>query len=127
MARGLACRGSEAQTGPVPFAGRDARTYATSRRTPATRAQAAMRGLEDLQAAPLLCAGIIGFRSLRRAEVKPGQRVGLWGFGASAHLALGVLKAWDCKIYVSTRGASHQAMARRLGADWLGDATELPT
>jgi propanol-preferring alcohol dehydrogenase len=82
--------------------------------------------LDDLQAAPLLCAGVIGFRSLRRAEVKPGQRVGLWGFGASAHLAISVLKSWNCKVYVSTRGASHQAMARRLGADWIGDATEMP-
>jgi propanol-preferring alcohol dehydrogenase len=82
--------------------------------------------LDDLQAAPLLCAGVIGFRSLRRAGVQPGQRVGLWGFGASAHLAIRVLQEWGCKVYVSTRGASHQALARKLGADWVGSEREMP-
>lgn len=82
--------------------------------------------LDALHAAPLLCAGIIGYRSLRKAEVKPGQNVGLWGFGASAHLAIAVLKAWDCRVYVSTRGESHQALAKSLGADWVGGATEVP-
>lgn len=76
--------------------------------------------------APLLCAGIIGFRSLRVAEVAPGDRVGLFGFGASAHLAIEVLKAWNCEVYVSTRGASHQKLARERGATWVGDATERP-
>jgi propanol-preferring alcohol dehydrogenase len=76
--------------------------------------------------APLLCAGIIGFRSLRVAEVAPGDRVGLFGFGASAHLAIDVLQSWNCEVYVSTRGASHQQLARELGATWVGDATERP-
>ncbi|HTX42632.1 MAG TPA: zinc-dependent alcohol dehydrogenase family protein [Acidobacteriaceae bacterium] len=76
--------------------------------------------------APLLCAGIIGFRSLRVAEVQPGDRVGLFGFGASAHLAIEVLKSWNCEVYVSTRGASHQELARSLGATWVGGATEQP-
>jgi alcohol dehydrogenase, propanol-preferring len=76
--------------------------------------------------APLLCAGIIGFRSLRVAEVQPGDRVGLFGFGASAHLAIEVLKSWNCEVYVSTRGASHQQLARALGAVWVGDATDRP-
>ncbi|WP_158752079.1 zinc-dependent alcohol dehydrogenase family protein [Acidobacterium sp. S8] len=76
--------------------------------------------------APLLCAGIIGFRSLRVAEVKPGDRVGLFGFGASAHLAIDVLKHWGCEVYVATRGASHQQLARDLGATWVGEATERP-
>ncbi len=76
--------------------------------------------------APLLCAGIIGFRSLRVAEVQPGDRVGLFGFGASAHLAIEVLKFWNCEVYVSTRGASHQELARNRGAAWAGDATERP-
>lgn len=76
--------------------------------------------------APLLCAGIIGFRSLRVAEVAPGDRVGLFGFGASAHLAIDVLKSWNCEVYVSTRGVSHQQLARDLGAVWVGDATERP-
>ena len=76
--------------------------------------------------APLLCAGIIGFRSLRVAEVKRGDKVGLFGFGASAHLAIEVLKHWKCEVYVSTRGACHRQLAQRLGADWVGDATEKP-
>ncbi len=82
------------------------------------------RAATDL--APLLCAGIIGFRSLRVAEVQPGDRVGLFGFGASAHLAIEVLKFWKCEVYVSTRGDSHQQLARSLGATWVGGATERP-
>lgn len=77
-------------------------------------------------AAPLLCAGVIGFRSLRVAGVERGQRVGLYGFGASAHLALQVLHAWDCEVYVATRGESHRALARELGAAWAGEATQPP-
>jgi len=84
------------------------------------------QNLDNLQAAPLLCAGIIGFRSLRVAEVKPGERVGLFGFGASAHLAIAVLKAWNCEVYVSTRGASHRQLAKSLGATWVGTETEKP-
>lgn len=76
--------------------------------------------------APLLCAGIIGFRSLRVAGVERGDRVGLFGFGSSAHLIIEVLKAWDCEVYVATRGASHQKLAKELGAVWVGEATEKP-
>jgi propanol-preferring alcohol dehydrogenase len=82
--------------------------------------------LDDLQAAPLLCAGIIGFRSLRVAGVRPGERVGLFGFGASAHLALPVLLAWNCEVFVSTRGESHRRLARDLGANWVGTERERP-
>ena len=82
--------------------------------------------LNDLQAAPLLCAGIIGFRSLRVAGVEPGDRVGLFGFGASAHLAIAVLRSWNCEVYVSTRGASHREFARSLGATWVGSENEKP-
>ena len=82
--------------------------------------------LDDLQAAPLLCAGIIGFRSLRVADVKHGERVGLFGFGASAHLAIAVLGAWNCEVYVSTRGTSHRKLAATLGATWVGSDTERP-
>src|SRR4051812_14112640 len=82
--------------------------------------------LDDLQAAPLLCAGIIGFRSLRVAEVQHGERVGLFGFGASAHLAMAVLRAWSCEVYVSTRGASHRQLADSLGATWVGSESERP-
>jgi propanol-preferring alcohol dehydrogenase len=82
--------------------------------------------LDDLQAAPLLCAGVIGFRSLRVAGVQSGESVGLFGFGASAHLAISVLHAWGCKVFVSTRGASHREMARSMGASWIGDENEPP-
>jgi len=82
--------------------------------------------LDDLHAAPLLCAGIIGFRSLRIAGVQPGERVGLFGFGSSAHLVTAVLQAWGCPVYVSTRGASHRALATALGATWVGTETEKP-
>jgi propanol-preferring alcohol dehydrogenase len=82
--------------------------------------------IDDLHAAPLLCAGIIGFRSLRVAGVERGEHVGLFGFGASAHLAIAVLRAWNCEVYVSTRGESHRRLARKLGATWLGNETEKP-
>jgi propanol-preferring alcohol dehydrogenase len=82
--------------------------------------------LGDLEAAPLLCAGVIGYRALRRAEVQPGERVALLGFGASAHLALQVLTHWDCETVVLTRGARHRELARELGASWVGHAAEAP-
>jgi alcohol dehydrogenase, propanol-preferring len=82
--------------------------------------------LDDLHAAPLLCAGIIGFRSLRVAGVERGERVGLFGFGASAHLAIAVLQAWKCKVYVSTRGEAHRKLAASLSADWVGTEIERP-
>ena len=82
--------------------------------------------LDDLHAAPLLCAGIIGFRSLRVAGVEAGDRVGLFGFGASAHLAIAVLRSWNCKVYVSTRGTSHRQVAASLGAEWVGGETDKP-
>jgi propanol-preferring alcohol dehydrogenase len=82
--------------------------------------------LDDLHAAPLLCAGIIGFRSLRVAGVEPGDHVGLYGFGAAAHLAIAVLHAWNCKVYVSTRGASHRRLAATLGAAWVGGENDRP-
>jgi propanol-preferring alcohol dehydrogenase len=82
--------------------------------------------LDDLHAAPLLCAGIIGFRSLRVAGVERGERVGLFGFGASAHLAIAVLRSWGCPVYVSTRGEAHRRLAESLGAEWVGSETERP-
>jgi propanol-preferring alcohol dehydrogenase len=82
--------------------------------------------LDDLHAAPLLCAGIIGFRSLRIAGVEQGDRVGLFGFGASAHLTIAVLRSWNCAVYVSTRGESHRRLAESLGAVWVGSEKEKP-
>jgi propanol-preferring alcohol dehydrogenase len=82
--------------------------------------------ISDEQAAPLLCAGIIGYRSLRQADLQPGERLGLFGFGASAHLALQVALHWGCEVYVFTRSAAHREHARQLGATWVGGADEQP-
>lgn len=78
-------------------------------------------GFSAVHAAPLLCAGIIGFRSLRVAEVQRGERVGLFGFGSSAGLVIQVLRAWECETYVVTRGEKHRKRAESLGANWVGD------
>jgi alcohol dehydrogenase, propanol-preferring len=83
-------------------------------------------GLGDEAAAPLLCAGIIGFRAIRRAEVRPGATVGLYGFGGSAHIAIQVLKHWRCRVFVMSRGGRHQELAAALGADWIGPADAPP-
>jgi propanol-preferring alcohol dehydrogenase len=82
--------------------------------------------LNDIHVAPLLCAGIIGFRSLRVAGVEPGERVGLFGFGSSASLTIAVLQHWKCDVYVSTRGESHRKLATSLGANWVGSENEKP-
>ena len=78
----------------------------------------------DRPAAPLLCAGIIGYRSLRKADLQPGERLGLVGFGASAHLAIQVALHWDCEVYVFSRTESHRELARDLGAAWAGSAND---
>jgi len=83
-------------------------------------------GLDDAGAAPLLCAGIIGFRSLRVAGVQPGERVGLFGFGSSASLAIAVLKSWNCEVYVSSRGEGNRTRAVALGAAWVGTEDNKP-
>lgn len=82
--------------------------------------------IDDIHTAPLLCAGIIGFRALRVAGVQPGEYIGLYGFGASAHLALPILKHWGCSVAVATRGANHRKFAEQLGADWVGKETDRP-
>ena len=76
--------------------------------------------MSDIQAAPLLCGGVIGYRALRRAHVEPGDRVGLFGFGASALCAIQVARHWGCKVYVCTRSTDEQQRARELGAVWAG-------
>jgi propanol-preferring alcohol dehydrogenase len=84
------------------------------------------RALDPVHTAPLLCAGIIGYRSLRRANVKPGCRLGLYGFGSSAHVCIQVARHWGCTSYVMTRDPRHQDLARQLGAAWAGGANESP-
>jgi len=80
----------------------------------------------DEEAAPLMCAGIIGFRAIKRADIRPGATVGLYGFGGSAHIALQVLKYWGCRVFVMSRGGVHRDLAAQLGAEWIGDADESP-
>jgi len=79
-----------------------------------------------LEAAPLLCAGIIGYRALRLAGTEPGCRLGLFGFGASAHLALQVARHWGCEVYVVTRSPNHRRLAETLGATWTGGPQDHP-
>ncbi len=80
----------------------------------------------DSEAAPLLCAGAIGYRDLRLAKIKKGQTIGLFGFGASAHLVIQVAKYWGMEVFVFTRGEGHQKLAQRLGASWVGKPDEVP-
>jgi propanol-preferring alcohol dehydrogenase len=83
-------------------------------------------GYDDVAAAPLLCGGVIGYRSLKRSRVEPGQRLGLYGFGASALLCLQVARHWGCRVFVVTRSKSEQARALEMGAEWAGDYRETP-
>jgi propanol-preferring alcohol dehydrogenase len=82
--------------------------------------------LGDAETTPLLCAGIIGYRALRRAEMRPGCRLGLYGFGSSAHIAIQVARHLGCTVYVMTRDERHQQLARALGAAWAGGASATP-
>ena len=81
-------------------------------------------GLDDVRAAPLLCAGIIGYRALRLAAVPPGGRLGIYGFGSSAHVTLQIARARGAEVYVCTREPTHRELARHLGATWTGDVRE---
>ena len=82
--------------------------------------------LDPVEAAPLLCGGIIGYRALRLSGIEPGGRLGLYGFGASARLALQVAKHWGCEVFVATRSLRDQASARDLGAAWAGGTDDAP-
>jgi len=82
--------------------------------------------MDDIQAAPLLCAGIVGYRSLKKADVQPGEHLGLFGFGASGHLVLQVARYWGCPVSVFTRSAHHRQHALDLGASWAGRAEQSP-
>lgn len=83
-------------------------------------------GFADEQAAPLLCAGIIGFRCLRLSGIKAGGRLGFYGFGAAAHVAIQVARHWNVEVYASTRDARHQRLALELGAAWAGGTFDEP-
>jgi propanol-preferring alcohol dehydrogenase len=100
--------------------------YAEAMVVPESFAYALPAGFSDLQAAPLLCAGIVGFRSFRLSNARPGERVGLYGFGASAHIILQVARHLGCEVYVFTRTEGHQQLARAMGAAWVGRAEQTP-
>ena len=80
--------------------------------------------IKDTDVAPLLCAGIVGYRSLRKSDLQPGERLGLVGFGASAHLVIQVAVHWGHEVYVFTRSKSHRELAKALGAAWVGDVQD---
>ncbi len=87
-------------------------------------AYALPENFSDEQLAPLLCAGVVGYRALRLSEPARGENIGLFGFGASAHLVAQIARHWGKRVFVFTRSAAHQAHARQLGAEWVGDAAE---
>jgi propanol-preferring alcohol dehydrogenase len=123
-------RGEENLCPKAEFTGLDRNGgYAEYIVSPADFAVRIPDAFDDLHAAPLLCAGIIGYRSLRKADLQPGETIGLFGFGASAHLAVQVARSWECRVFVFTRSAAHRKLALHLGAEWAGaveDAAPLP-
>jgi propanol-preferring alcohol dehydrogenase len=80
----------------------------------------------DSEAAPLLCAGAIGYRDLRLSGIKKDQTLGLFGFGASAHIVIQIAKYWGCEVFVFTRSEEHRNLAKKLGASWAGRPEEVP-
>jgi propanol-preferring alcohol dehydrogenase len=84
------------------------------------------QGFSDVEAAPLLCAGVIGFRALKLSEIEKGGRLGLFGFGASAHIVIQIAEFWGCQVFVFTRSEEHRKLARDLGAVWAGSAEDTP-
>jgi propanol-preferring alcohol dehydrogenase len=82
----------------------------------------------DIEATPLLCAGIIGYRSLKRSGCQPGNTIALFGFGSSAHIVIQIARYWGCVVYVCSRNHHHRELALQLGASWVGsDAREMPS
>jgi len=103
--------------------------YAEFAVAPASFTYPIPEGFDDIQAAPLLCAGIIGYRCLRLTEIKgwTGTRLGLYGFGAAGHIAIQLARARGAEVFVCTRDRErHQALAHELGATWVGDAFAEP-
>jgi len=100
--------------------------YAEAMVVRASFAYALPAGFSDLAAAPLLCAGIVGYRSLKLSQVKRGERLGMYGFGASAHVVMQVALYWGCEVFVFTRAEKHRQLARELGAAWVGGAEDNP-
>jgi propanol-preferring alcohol dehydrogenase len=100
--------------------------YAEEAVVPEAFAHALPPGPSAREIAPLLCAGIIGYRAWRRSRVRPGGRLGLVGFGGSAHIAIQVARHFGCEVYVMSRGGEHRELALELGAAWVGESRERP-
>src|SRR5580658_6350321 len=100
--------------------------FATSVVASADFAFAVPEAFSDFDAAPLLCGGVIGYRALRVSGIEPGGKLGLYGFGASATLAIQVARHWGCRIFVCTRSARDRDRARELGAEWTGGYDDAP-
>jgi propanol-preferring alcohol dehydrogenase len=100
--------------------------YAEFAVVPAPFAYPIPAAFSDEEAAPLLCAGIIGYRALRLSRIQHGQRLGLYGFGASAHIAIQIARHWGCEVYVCSLKEEHRALAHAMGAAWVGEASEPP-
>jgi propanol-preferring alcohol dehydrogenase len=100
--------------------------YAAYLAAPEDFVYALPEGFSDLHVAPLLCAGIIGFRALRLSGAQPGARLGLYGFGAAAHVAIQVARHWKMSVYAFSRDARHRELALDLGAVWAGDSFDEP-
>ncbi len=100
--------------------------YATMAVVPEQFAYPIPPSFSDEEAAPLLCAGIIGYRALRLSGIQPGQRLGLYGFGAAAHLAIQVARHWGCDVYVCSLREEHRQLAAAMGARWVGEAAAMP-
>ena len=100
--------------------------YAEAMVAPAAFAYPLPASFSDVEAAPLLCAGVIGYRALKLSNLQPGGRLGLYGFGASAHIVIQIARHWSCEVCVFTRAESHRQLARQLGAMWTGAAGDPP-
>ena len=100
--------------------------YAEYMALPEKFAYAVPDKFSDEEAAPLMCAGIVGYRSLELSGIQPGGTLGLYGFGASAHIAIQIAKHRGSRVFVFTRSEEHRRLARTLGADWVGTAKEEP-
>ncbi|MFD5862922.1 zinc-binding alcohol dehydrogenase family protein [Streptomyces chartreusis] len=124
---GYCLRGSENLCPASAYTGWDADGgYAEYTTVPAAFAHRLPGALDDVSLAPLLCAGIIGYRALRRSALPPGGRLGLYGFGGSAHLCAQVALAEGATVHVLTRGADARRLALDLGAASAGDAYAMP-
>ena len=120
-------RGEENLCGRAKFTGYDVDGgYAEYAVAPAEFVYPIPSRFTDEAAAPLLCAGIVGFRALRLSNVQRGGRLGLFGFGASAHIAIQVARFWNCDVYVFSRNPHHRKLAEQLGAVWTGTVDEFP-